>query len=145
MSVPRIGYVVHNKARVALERALSNPRKQAMGVDRESKLTFGFSPQGVGVRTDVFVSEDVLTIRKFANQLDTDAEIASRDLSREDGSAPFVDWFTGLPLHARDKVLVRIERLRELGHELRRPEVVAHGVVKEKQRPGPRYQSGDPP
>ena len=35
---------------------------------------------------------------------------------------PFVDWFRELPTHARDKVLVRIERLRELGHELRRPE-----------------------
>ncbi len=40
----------------------------------------------------------------------------------EDGSAPFVDWFTELPVYARDKVLVRIERLREPGHELRRPE-----------------------
>jgi phage-related protein len=40
----------------------------------------------------------------------------------KDGSAPFVDWFTELPVHARDKVLVRIERLRERGHELRRPE-----------------------
>ena len=40
----------------------------------------------------------------------------------EDGSAPFVDWFRELPAHAKDKVLVRIERLRELGHELRRPE-----------------------
>src|ERR1700676_1511134 len=40
----------------------------------------------------------------------------------EDGSAPFVDWFTDLPVHARDKVLVRIDRLGELGHELRRPE-----------------------
>ncbi len=39
-----------------------------------------------------------------------------------DGSAPFIDWFSELPQHARDKVLVRIERLRELGHELRRPE-----------------------
>jgi phage-related protein len=39
-----------------------------------------------------------------------------------DGSVPFVDWFRELPNHARDKVLVRIERLRELGHELRRPE-----------------------
>src|ERR1700683_5547288 len=46
MSVPGIGYVVHNKARVALERALSNPRKRVMGVDRESKWTFGFSPHG---------------------------------------------------------------------------------------------------
>jgi len=40
----------------------------------------------------------------------------------EYSSAPFVDWFRELPAHARDKVLVRIERLRELGHELRRPE-----------------------
>jgi hypothetical protein len=39
-----------------------------------------------------------------------------------DGSAPFVDWFRELPAHAKDKVLVRIERLRELGHELHRPE-----------------------
>jgi phage-related protein len=39
-----------------------------------------------------------------------------------DGSAPFVDWFSELPAHAKDKVLVRIERLQELGHELRRPE-----------------------
>jgi hypothetical protein len=40
----------------------------------------------------------------------------------EDGSAPFVDWFRELPAPARDKVLVRIEPLRELGHELRTPE-----------------------
>jgi phage-related protein len=40
----------------------------------------------------------------------------------EDGSAPFLNWFRELPAHAKDKVLVRIERLRELGHELRRPE-----------------------
>ncbi|HEX4133328.1 MAG TPA: type II toxin-antitoxin system RelE/ParE family toxin [Bryobacteraceae bacterium] len=39
-----------------------------------------------------------------------------------DGSIPFVDWFRELPDQAKDKVLVRIERLRELGHELRRPE-----------------------
>lgn len=38
------------------------------------------------------------------------------------GSAPFVEWFKDLPNHAKDKVLVRIERLRDLGHELRRPE-----------------------
>lgn len=40
----------------------------------------------------------------------------------EDGSSPFVDWFGKLPEHARDKVIVRLERLAELGHELRRPE-----------------------
>jgi hypothetical protein len=40
----------------------------------------------------------------------------------QDGSSPFVDWFKELPNHAKDKVLVRIERLRDPGHELRRPE-----------------------
>jgi hypothetical protein len=40
----------------------------------------------------------------------------------ENGSAPFVNWFRELPVHAKDKVFVRLERLRELGHELRRPE-----------------------
>lgn len=49
MSVTGIGYVVHNKARVALERALRNPRKRVLGVEWESILTFGFSPQGTGV------------------------------------------------------------------------------------------------
>ena len=49
LGVPVIGYVVHNKARVALERALRNPRKRVMGVDWESNLTFGFTPQGTGV------------------------------------------------------------------------------------------------
>jgi hypothetical protein len=41
MSVPVIGYVDHNKARVALERALGNPLKRVTGVDWESKFTFG--------------------------------------------------------------------------------------------------------
>jgi phage-related protein len=40
----------------------------------------------------------------------------------DDRSAPFIEWFKDLPSHAKDKVLVRIERLRALGHELRRPE-----------------------
>ena len=39
-----------------------------------------------------------------------------------DGSSPFIDWFAELPEHAQDKVMVRLERLAELGHELRRPE-----------------------
>src|ERR1700730_19287702 len=50
MSVRVIGYVVDNKARVALERALRNPRKRVVGVEWESKFTFGFTPQGMGVR-----------------------------------------------------------------------------------------------
>ena len=40
----------------------------------------------------------------------------------EDGSCPFLEWIVGLPAKAQDKCLVRLERLRELGHELRRPE-----------------------
>jgi len=35
MSVTGIGYTIHNKARVALERALGNLRKRVMGVDWE--------------------------------------------------------------------------------------------------------------
>ncbi len=40
----------------------------------------------------------------------------------EDGAAPFVSWLLGLPPAAQDKVRLRVERLRKLGHELRRPE-----------------------
>ncbi|NUM54351.1 MAG: type II toxin-antitoxin system RelE/ParE family toxin [Candidatus Hydrogenedentes bacterium] len=39
-----------------------------------------------------------------------------------DGTAPVLDWLRGLNDKARDKCVVRIERLRDLGHELRRPE-----------------------
>jgi phage-related protein len=41
---------------------------------------------------------------------------------RDDGSVPVLEWLDGLPSKARLKCLVRLERLRELGHELRRPE-----------------------
>lgn len=40
----------------------------------------------------------------------------------EDGSCPFLDWFNELPAKAQDKCYLRLERLREMGHELRRPE-----------------------
>jgi phage-related protein len=40
----------------------------------------------------------------------------------DDGSVPVLDWLGGLPLKARLKCLTRIERLRELGYELQRPE-----------------------
>jgi phage-related protein len=40
----------------------------------------------------------------------------------DDGSVPVLEWLDGLTLKARLKCLVRLERLRELGHELRRPE-----------------------
>ena len=35
---------------------------------------------------------------------------------------PVLDWLDSLPTKAQDKCLVRIERLRDLGHEPRRPE-----------------------
>jgi len=40
----------------------------------------------------------------------------------EKGNAPFLEWFEGLPEKVQDKCLVRIERLKELGYELKRPE-----------------------
>ena len=38
------------------------------------------------------------------------------------GVSPLLAWMDGLEEKVRDKILVRIERLREVGHELRRPE-----------------------
>ncbi len=40
----------------------------------------------------------------------------------EKGDAPVLDWLDNLSQKAQDKCVVRIERLEELGHELRRPE-----------------------
>jgi phage-related protein len=40
----------------------------------------------------------------------------------DDGSVPILEWIDGLVPKARLKILVRLERLRQLGHELRRPE-----------------------
>ncbi len=38
-----------------------------------------------------------------------------------DGSVPFLEWFEGLPNHARDQCLAKLTLLRSFGHELRRP------------------------
>ncbi len=40
----------------------------------------------------------------------------------EGGAAPVLNWLGEVPSKARAKCLIRIERLAELGHELRRPE-----------------------
>ena len=40
----------------------------------------------------------------------------------DDGSVPLLKWLDRLHNKARAKVLVRIERLKELGSQLRRPE-----------------------
>ena len=40
----------------------------------------------------------------------------------DNGSVPSLDWLDGLPEKVQDKFIVRVERLAECGHELRRPE-----------------------
>jgi phage-related protein len=40
----------------------------------------------------------------------------------EDGSIPFLEWLDELPAKVKAKCTDRIDRLGELGHELRRPE-----------------------
>lgn len=42
--------------------------------------------------------------------------------AEEDASAPLLEWLDTLPAKVQDKCLVRIERLEELGHKLRRPD-----------------------
>ena len=41
--------------------------------------------------------------------------------AEDDGSAPLLEWLDGLPEKAQNRCIERIERLREFGHELRRP------------------------
>jgi len=45
-----------------------------------------------------------------------------RIFADDNGSAPLLVWLDGLPSKVQNKCMVRIERLAELGHELRRPE-----------------------
>jgi hypothetical protein len=40
----------------------------------------------------------------------------------DDGSVPILEWLDSLQQKALDKCTVKIERLEEMGHELRRPE-----------------------
>ena len=40
----------------------------------------------------------------------------------DEGKVPFLEWFDALQPRAQDKCRVRLERLEQLGHELRRPE-----------------------
>lgn len=42
--------------------------------------------------------------------------------AEKDGSCPLLEWMDTLPPKAQDKCIVKIERLKEKGHELRRPE-----------------------
>ena len=40
----------------------------------------------------------------------------------DDGTIPILEWLDSLPSKVQDKCVARIKRLRDLGHELRRPE-----------------------
>lgn len=42
--------------------------------------------------------------------------------SEKDGTCPLLEWMDELPPKAQDKCIVKVERLKEMGHELRRPE-----------------------
>jgi phage-related protein len=42
--------------------------------------------------------------------------------SEDDDSVPLLEWLDRQPTKVQAKSIVRLERLREMGHELRRPE-----------------------
>lgn len=63
-----------------------------------------------------------MRFRKVANRLRQDAETKVVLYCADDGACPFLEWIEQLPVKAQAKCLLRVERLRELGHELRRPE-----------------------
>ena len=42
--------------------------------------------------------------------------------AEKDDTCPLIMWLDGLPPKVQDKCIVRIERLAEMGYELRRPE-----------------------
>jgi phage-related protein len=56
----------------------------------------------------------------------------------EDGTIPILEWFDSLPDKALDKCRAKLERLHELGHELRRPEAdyLRDGVYELRTRIG---------
>lgn len=56
----------------------------------------------------------------------------------DDGSVPLLEWMDGLQAKVQNKCIVRIERLAELGHELRRPEadLLRDGIYELRVRAG---------
>ena len=45
-----------------------------------------------------------------------------------EGNVPVLEWLDALPAKIQDKCVVKLERLRDLGHELRRPEADLLGM-----------------
>jgi len=58
--------------------------------------------------------------------------------AEDDGSAPLLVWLDQFPPKVQNKCIVRIERLAELGHELRRPEadLLRDGIYELRVRQG---------
>jgi phage-related protein len=56
--------------------------------------------------------------------------------AEDNGAAPLLEWLDGIPAKAQHKCIVRIERLKEQGHELRRPEadILRDGVYELRVR-----------
>ena len=49
-------------------------------------------------------------------------ETAIRIYQEAEGDVPLLDWLDELSLKARNKCIAKIERLRDRGYELRRPD-----------------------
>ena len=67
----------------------------------------------------------LIFVRKYANNKRKGVRMPQTRVifyQDEDGTVPILAWFDNLPEKALDKCLAKLERLRELGHELRRPE-----------------------
>jgi phage-related protein len=64
--------------------------------------------------------------------------IESRIFQDDDGQVPLLDWLDQIPNKAKDKCLIRIERLEELGYDLRRPEAdyLRDGIYELRTRVG---------
>lgn len=55
-----------------------------------------------------------------------------------EGQVPLLDWLDDLPAKARDKCIVRVELLAQMGHELRRPhcDLLEQGIFELRVRLG---------
>jgi phage-related protein len=62
----------------------------------------------------------------------------------EDGESPILGWLDSLPTKVQDKCTVRIERLAELRHEMRRPEAdyLSGGIYELRCRSGKSISPG---
>jgi phage-related protein len=64
----------------------------------------------------------LICIRKNANRTNAIAKTSVVFYQEDPKNVPVLKWLDRLPLNVQHKYRVRIERLGDLGHELRRPE-----------------------